>query len=352
MEAEEAGVSLWPQLPMRPSTQSQAYPLSESGSEEEHNRSQQISSAPTDKASRKIFNEERRKRKAERAAERAAKKARKEARKSAGGKDRGKEAVLVPPSSAPQQPTLSFPEVSTSPVDGDGKDDDEKDNDEKDNDEKDNDDPPTQSISTLDAPSVPTVDSAGQTESQESASTQISPSPTRLPLPKPIGNQLPKGKGEIPKLKPKARSPSTQDGSGSSELDSSIPEQADLETAIEQIAPVRPNAEAGPSTKKPKPKSKVDTPVTPRTSKKRSRESGVSQTKSPNVEDDETLRRRLTTPMAVAEFIASKYWAPPYLNRLEASGSKSSHLQIDVVLLTFSNHTKEGQIVTARDRCC
>jgi len=51
---------------------------------------------------------------------RRASQARKETRKSLSGREEKKEeAVLVPHSSAPSRPTLSFPEVSTSPVDDD-----------------------------------------------------------------------------------------------------------------------------------------------------------------------------------------------------------------------------------------
>jgi hypothetical protein len=320
MEAEEAGVALWPQLPMRPPTQSQAYPASDSDSNDEATTSQ-VQSQSRDHESKKILLAEKRKRKAERAAlrlEKSAKKARKEARKSAASQvGLEKEAVLVPPSSAPGRPTLSFPEVSTSPVDDDEKEDDDK---EDGGNDKDN---STQSIDTLDVPSVPTVDSAGQTESQNSASTQVSPSPNRPSLPKPLGSKDPtNGEGKT-MTKKKEDSPATQKSSGSSELDdSSVPEQADLEKAIKSIAPKRQNAEAGPS-KKPKTKPATVTPVTPKTSKKRTRESGVSQGKSPAVEDDDSLRRRLGTPSAVNEFIASKYWPPPYLNRLEAAGSES-----------------------------
>jgi hypothetical protein len=335
MEAEEAGVALWPQLPMRPSTQSQAYPPSDSESYDEPTTSQ-VQTQSRDNESRKILIAEKRKRKAERAAlrlEKSAKKARKEARKSAASQlEKEKEAVLVPPSSAPSRPTLSFPEVSTSPVEDDEKedheqDDDEKEVDEKDNDEKEDDEKEEsslpQSIDTLEAPSVPTVESAGQTESQDSASTQVSPSPTRLSLPKPLGNKN-AGKGEGKTItKDKESSPATSNASGPSELaSSSIPEQADHEIAIKSIAPNRQNAEAGPS-KKTRTKNAAVTPVTPKSSKKRTRESGVSQGKSPAVEDDDSLRRRLGTPSAVNEFIASRYWAPPYLNRLEAAGSKS-----------------------------
>jgi len=318
MEAEEAGVSLWPQLPMRPSTQSQAYPLSDSESNDEPNTSQ-VQSQSRDNESRKILNAEKRKRKAERAALRlskSAKKARKEARKSAASQlEQEKEAVLVPPSSAPGRPTLSFPEVSISPEKEDEKEDDGMDESEE--------EVLTQSIDTIDAPSVPTVESAGQAESQDSASTQVSPSPTRPPLLKPLGSKVLSNGGGRTTTKDKKSSPATSNASGSSELDSSsIPEQADLEKAIESIAPKRQNAEAGPS-KKPKTKTPTVTPVTPKTSKKRTRESGVSQGKSPAVEDDDSLRRRLGTPSAVNEFIASRYWAPPYLNRLEAAGSES-----------------------------
>jgi hypothetical protein len=330
MEAEEAGVALWPQLPMRRSTQSQAYPPSDSESNDEPTTSQ-VQTQSRDNESRKILIAEKRKRKAERAAlrlEKSAKKARKEARKSAASQlEKEKEAVLVPPSSAPSRPTLSFPEVSTSPVEEDGKDQDEKEEDEKDSDEKEDDEKEEnslpQSIDTLEAPSVPTVESAGQTESQDSASTQVSPSPTRPSLPNPLKSKNTRKGEEKTITKDKESSPATSNASGPSELaSSSIPEQADHEIAIKSIAPNRQNAEAGPS-KKTRTKNAAATPVTPKSSKKRSRESGVSQGKSPGVEDDDSLRRRLGTPSAVNEFIASKYWAPPYLNRLEAAGSKS-----------------------------
>lgn len=328
MEAEEAGVALWPQLPMRSSTQSQASPPSDPGSIDDPSTSQvQIQSRDDER--KKIFNAEKRKRKAERAAlrlEKSAKKARKEARRSAASQlDKEKEAVLVPPSSAPSRPTLSFPEVSTSPVEDDEKEDDEKEEDGGWDDEKEEDgkeeESLTQSIDTLEAPSVPTVESAGQTNSQDSVSTQASPSPKRLSLPK--ADKISVNGGGKAKRTDKESSPATRNTSGSSELDdSSIPEQADLETAIKSIAPKHQNAEAGPS-KKTKTKTVAVTPITPKTSKKRTRESGVSQGKSPAVEDDDSLRRRLATPSAVNEFIASKYWAPPYLNRLEAAGSES-----------------------------
>jgi hypothetical protein len=346
MEAEEAGAALWPQLPMRPSTQSQVYPASDSDSNDEATTSQ-VQSQSRDHESKKILLAEKRKRKAERAAlrlEKSAKKARKEARKSAASQvGLEKEAVLGPPSSAPGRPTLSFPEVSTSPVDDDEKEDDDK---EDGGNDKDN---STQSIDTLDVPSVPTVDSAGQTESQNSASTQVSPSPNRPSLPKPLGSKDPtNGEGKT-MTKKKEDSPATQKSSGSSELDdSSVPEQADLEKAIKSIAPKRQNAEAGPS-KKPKTKPATVTPVTPKTSKKRTRESGVSQGKSPAVEDDDSLRRRLGTPSAVNEFIASRYWAPPYLNRLEAAGSMCFSRTVMVQFLISSHYPQEGQVVVARD---
>jgi len=344
MEAEEAGVALWPQLPMRPSTQSQAYPLSDSESNDEPTTSQ-AQSQPRDNESRKILNAEKRKRKAERAALRlakSAKKARKEARKSAASQaEQEKEAVLVPSSSAPVRPTLSFPDVSISPEKEDEKEDHGMDESEE--------DPLTQSIDTIDAPSVPTVESAGQTESQDSASTQVSPSPTRPPQLNPLGSKLLSNGGGRTTTKDKKSSPATSSASGSSELDSSsVPEQADLEKAIKSIAPKRQNAEAGPS-KKPKTRPTAATPVTPKTSKKRTRESGVSQGKSPAVEDDDSLRRRLGTPSAVYEFIASRYWAPPYLNRLEAAGSESVSRTVRVRMLISSNYSQEGQIVVARD---
>ena len=350
MEAEEAGVSLWPQLPMRPSTQSQAHPLSDSESNDEPNTSQ-VQSQPRDNESRKISIAEKRKRKAERAAlrlEKSAKKARKEARKSAASQvGTEKEAVLVPPSSAPGRPTLSFPEVSTSPVD-----DDEKENDELDDDMDDHgkvEDISTQSINTLEAPSVPTIESACQTQSQDSASTQVSPSPNRPSLPKTLGSKLSSNQGGKTTTNGKESSPATTNTSGPSEPDdSSIPEQADPGKAIKSIAPKRQNAEAGPS-KKPKTKTATVTPVTPKTSKKRTRESGVSQGKSPAVEDDDSLRRRLGTPSAVNEFIASRYWAPPYLNRLEAAGSGSFSRTVMVQLLISSHYSQEGQVVVARD---
>ena len=152
--------------------------------------------------------------------------------------------------------------------------------------------------------------------------------------------------------KGKESSPAATNTSGPSELDdSSIPEQADLGKAIKSIAPKRQNAEAGPS-KKPRTKTPTATPVTPKTSKKRTRESGVSQGKSPAVEDDDSLRRRLGTPSAVNEFIASKYWAPPYLNRLEAAGSGSFSRTVMVQPLISSHYSQEGQVVVTRDRCC
>jgi hypothetical protein len=325
MEAEEAGVALWPQLPMRPSNQSQAYPLSNSDSEAEGDTSRQISSTPNDKATKKVLIAEKRKRKAERAAERLAKKARKEARKSAsgGGKEKEKEAVLVHPSSAPSRPTLSFPEVSTSPVGEE---------------EKEDQDVSTQSIETAESQTTaPAVESAGQTESQDSASAPLSPSPSRLPGSGLLGlkaNGQVKTYGRIREksveeeeeeeeeehVEANGHAPSTQSTSGSSEIESTIPEQAEVETEIKTIAPKRTNAEAGPSTKKPK----AAAPNTPRTSTKRSRNSGVSKKGSPQVEDDESLRRRLATPTAANEFIVSKYWPPPYLNRLETAGSKSA----------------------------
>jgi hypothetical protein len=358
MEAEEAGVAVWPQLPMRPSTQSQAYPPSDSESNDEPNTSQ-VQSQSRDHESKKILIAEKRKRKAERAALRlgkSAKKARKEARKSAASQvGMEKEAVLVPPSSAPSGPTLSFPEVSTSPVDDDEKEVDEEEEEVEDDEDVGNDkDQSTQSINTLEAPSVPAVDSAAQTESQDSASTQVSPSPNRPSLPKPLGSKTSSNGGGKTTIKDNESSPATQNSSGSSELDSSsVPEQADLEKAIKSIAPKRQNAEAGPS-KKPKTKTATVTPVTPKTSKKRTRESGVSQGKSPAVEDDDTLRRRLGTPSAVNEFIASRYWTPPYLNRLEAAGSKSFPIEgapskVRMQILISSNHPQEGEVVVARD---
>jgi len=357
MEAEEAGVALWPQLPMRPSTQTQAYPSSDSESNDDPSTSQ-VRTQSRDNERKKIFSAEKRKRKAERAAlrlEKSAKKARKEARKSAASQlAKDKEAVLVPPSSAPSRPTLSFPEVSTSPVEDDEKEDDEKEEDGGWDDEKEEDEKEekslTQSIDTLEAPSVPTVESAGQTDSQDSVSTQASPSPKRLPLPK--ADKISVNGGGKANRTDKESSPATRNTSGSSELDdSSIPEQADLETAIKSIAPKHQNAEAGPS-KKTKTKTVAVTPITPKTSKKRTRESGVSQGKSPAVEDDDSLRRRLATPSAVNEFIASKYWPPPYLNRLEAAGSESFSRTVRMLLLIFSHYPQKGQVVDTRDRCC
>jgi len=356
MEAEEAGVALWPQLPMRASIQSQAYPPSDSDSNDDPPTSQ-VQTQSRDNERKKIFSAEKRKRKAERAAlrlEKSAKKARKEARKSAASQlDKEKEAVLVPPSSAPSRPTLSFPEVSTSPVEDDEKEDDEKEedggwDDEKEEDEKEE-ESLTQSIDTLEAPSVPTVESAGQIDSQDSVTTQASPSPTRLSLPKPLGSKAISNGGGKATKRDKESSPATRNTSGSSELDdSSIPEEADLESAIKSIAPKHQNAVAGPS-KRTKTKPASATPVTPKTSKKRTRDSGVSQGKSPAVEDDDSLRRRLATPSAVNEFIASKYWAPPYLNRLEAAGSESFSRTVRMQLLISSNYPQKGQVVDTRD---
>jgi hypothetical protein len=350
MEAEEAGVALWPQLPMRPPTQSQAYSASDSDSNDEPTTSQ-VRSQSRDHESKKILLAEKRKRKAERAAlrlEKSAKKARKEARKSAASQvGMEKEAVLVPPSSAPGRPTLSFPEVSTSPVDDEEKEDNESDDDTEDHGKEE--DNSTQSINTLEAPSVPTIESAGQTQSQDSASTQVSPSPNRPSLPKSLGSKVATNGGGKTTTKKKEDSPATSNASGPSEFDSSsVPEQADLEKAIKSIAPKRQNAEAGPS-KKPKTKTPTVTPVTPKTSKKRTRESGVSQGKSPAVEDDDSLRRRLGTPSAVNEFIASKYWPPPYLNRLEAAGSESFSRTVMMQILISSHYPQEGQVVVARD---
>jgi len=305
MEAEEAGVALWPHPKLRPSTQAQVDPQSESDSEEEPITSQAQLATPS---SRQIFLEDRRKRKAERAALRRASKARKEARRSLSGqeKKRKKEAVLVPSSSAPSRPTSSFPEVSTSSVDDDKKKDE---------------DVPTQSVETIDsATTAPAIESE-QTESQDSASTQASPSPNRPPVSNPLGSKAAVNGDKKAKTSDHVTAPST---SGSSELDSSMPEQVDFQSAVSSTTKPRPNAEAGPSTKKPKMKASVEIPVTPRTSTKRSRESGPAKRGSPKVEDDDSLRRRLATPSAVNEFIASKYWKPPYLNRLEAAGSRSS----------------------------
>lgn len=339
MEAEEAGVA-WPQLPMRP-TQSQNHHLSESGSEDDPNSSQMQSSS-RDNESRKIFNAEKRKRKAERAILRAESRARKEARRSARESllVNSKDDVMVPSSSAPSRPTLSFPEVSTSPVDDDEKEEDRG----------------TQSVETEESqPSAPMVESEQQTESQDSTSTQQSPSPHRLPVTHLLGSKHPRkdrrepeGDERLSDNESQDRPPSTLNTSGSSELDSSIPEQADLETAIKSIAPKRPNAEAGPSVKKPKTKPATSTPVTPRTTKKRTRESGVSHRASPKVEDDDSLRRRLSNPSAVAEFIASKYWAPPYLNRLEAAGSESIQCDGFTPTLIDSYYAQEGQAVQPR----
>jgi hypothetical protein len=350
MEAEEAGVALWPQLPMRPSTQSQAYPPSDSESNDEPTTSQ-VQSQSRDHESKKKLIAEKRKRKAERAAlrlEKSAKKARKEARKSAASQvGMEKEAVLVPPSSAPGRPTLSFPEISTSPVDDDEQHDDENDDVGKAVGEIEG-DSSARSINTLEAPSVPTVESTGQSESQDSASTQVSPSPTRPSLLRPLGIKDIRAGEEKKTAEEKKSSPATQNTSGPSELDSSIvPEQADLETAIKSITPKRKNAEAGPS-KKPKTKTTTPGPVTPRTSTKRPRESNPSAGKDPKMEDDDSLRRRFTNRAAANEWIASQYWKPPYLNGLEAEGSKSTPGRV-VRTLMESHHPEKGEIVNTRE---
>ena len=349
MEAEAAGV-VWPQLNLKPST-TRPEPGSESEAEEADTSQAQISSTPGDDASRKIFRAEKRKRKAERAAKRAAKQARRQARESAASSslliEQRKEVeeeeepwegnVLVPPSSAPAGPSLSFPEVSTSPVEDDEK----------------SDDVSTQSVK-IDQPSqtqpASTIDTNPSTESQPSSAPDIVLSSNATPTPDPparskgVKNKG-KGKARASEPVPHTNIPSDdeldQDTLDASLVDSSIPEQADLERTHKPIASSsksRPNinAEVGPSkprAKKSKNKNQLPTPdVTPPSSpaplarkpikQKKPRESGVSDGRTVEKEDIEHLRRILDTPSAAHEYIASSYWTPPHLKRLEEAGSE------------------------------
>jgi hypothetical protein len=407
MEAEAAGV-IWPQLNLKASN-TQAEPESDSGAEEANISRAQIST-PGDDASRKIIRAEKRKRKAERAARRAAKEARRQSRASAASssllietqEDEKEEEpleddILVPQSSAPAGFSLSFPEVSTSPVEDDEKEDDVQSAQEdgatlsqpvssvETN-------PPTNtqpwtapqislspSATPTISPSIPqndltnltkknkgkgkesqpasTVETNPSTNTQPWTAPQISlspsatPTPSVTPTPSPAAPQTDltkknKGKGKARQPLPTASnavdSDSDQDTLDASQVESSIPEQADLGKVYKAVASSsksRPNgnAEAGPSKpkiKKSKTKNQLPTPaITPPSSpeplarkpikQKKPRGSGASEGRTVEKDDIEHLRRTLATPAAAHEYIASSYWPPPHLKKLEEAGSKS-----------------------------
>jgi hypothetical protein len=362
MEAEEAGVALWPQLPMTSSTFTQPYPDSESDSGKEANTSQ----LPIENGDRKRLRAEKRRRKEERAAKRAAKLARKEAREKRGSLGQKGGDVLVPHSSAVTGLSSSFPEVSSSPekeqVNGESS---QSINVTGDNDTQ----PSAPTIASVQEPSrswpelsispeksvrSPDRDvndksaskypksSSSQQQATSQAWPELSISPSKSPSPPPTQPVVKEKKRKEQHIGLPSSDPivSTSAPSQISTLhptpiiEDSVSQEADVQTAPKSISKPRQNAEAGPSTqgqnkKKGRPAASDSSTPVPKAKRAKVSRPRDSETKGRTVEaeDDEALRKRLANPSAAVEFIASQFWKPPYLNRLEEAGSESKIIQ-------------------------
>jgi hypothetical protein len=321
---------------------------------------------PIDNGDRKRLRAEKRRRKEERAAKRAAKLARKEAREKRASLGQKGGDVLVPHSSAVTGLSSSFPEVSSSPqkeqVNGESS---RSINITGDSDTQ----PSAPTIASVQEPSrswpelsispeksvrspdgdvieKSTVEVLNSFSSQQQVASQAWPelsiSPSKSPSPPPrqsvvkekrrkehhIGTPSP-----YPIVTMSAPSQISTPNSPPI-IEDIVSEKADVPTAPKSISKPRQNAEAGPSTqgqnkKKGRPAASDSSTPVPKAKRAKVSRPRDSETKGRTVEaeDDEALRKRLANPSAAVEFIASQFWKPPYLNRLEEAGSESKIIQ-------------------------
>jgi hypothetical protein len=342
MEAQEAGIEPWPQLPFRPRN----FSVSDSGAGSTqtyaNDPQQRDPTPPTTKDPKEIRAEGKRQRKAERDAIRAAKALRRARREAIASAKSSHGAVSqsqvdgagvgATPSLSTQEsePISSFPDVSSSmPVESDEVD--ELDEDEKEESRlqaSGSGGSPTQSPS---APkdSLPTsLEDSGITSPGDSSGT---PSPKtyskgktsiEVNVKKPTyAFKSPVANGKVKPIQKTQDAPTPKSKETNATTVGADHTPRAKATPIKRKRPV--NADAGPSTLaqpakcNAKPKSKNGPDAGP--------------------EIDEALRSRLSDVGASQEFIASKWFSPPYLNALEAAGSESRLL---VRLNTANAHSR------------